>query len=171
MSTAYGSQVLITLCNALQICSSKTEVRGKISLELLHPNKKITTIHRLFMLKNSELSAAKKANGASSKPQKPFKTMDTTMIYEDVHGRERTISESCIKMNIAVPEKMDVSRAVLEHVVFVHQEDSLWPLAESKPVKDRFDAIFASTKYTDAVGKMQALIKDKKAVRFCPCSA
>lgn len=33
-------------------------------------------------------------------------------------------------------------------MIFVHQEDSNWPLAEGQVLKKRFDDIFAATKYT-----------------------
>jgi hypothetical protein len=36
----------------------------------------------------------------------------------------------------------------LENVIFVHQEESNWPLAEGKVLKDKFDDIFSATKYT-----------------------
>ena len=39
-------------------------------------------------------------------------------------------------------------QAVLENVIFVHQEDSNWPLAEGLVLKKKFDDIFAATKYT-----------------------
>ncbi len=39
-------------------------------------------------------------------------------------------------------------QAVLENVIFVHQEDSNWPLAEGQVLKKKFDDIFAATKYT-----------------------
>lgn len=41
-------------------------------------------------------------------------------------------------------------QAVLENVIFVHQEDSNWPLAEGLVLKKKFDDIFAATKYTKA---------------------
>ena len=41
-------------------------------------------------------------------------------------------------------------QAVLENVVFVHQEDSNWPLAEGQTLKKKFDDIFSATKYTKA---------------------
>ena len=40
------------------------------------------------------------------------------------------------------------AQAVLENVIFVHQEDSNWPLAEGQVLKKKFDDIFAATKYT-----------------------
>lgn len=35
-------------------------------------------------------------------------------------------------------------------MIFVHQEDSNWPLAEGLVLKKKFDDIFAATKYTKA---------------------
>lgn len=59
---------------------------------------------------------------------------------------------------------MNVSRPVLEHVVFVHQEDSLWPLSENTKLKEKFDSIFAATKYTDAIKRMHDVVKGKNSV-------
>ena len=39
---------------------------------------------------------------------------------------------------------------MLENVIFVHQEDSNWPLAEGQTLKKKFDDIFSATKYTKA---------------------
>ena len=39
-------------------------------------------------------------------------------------------------------------QAVLENVIFVHQDESNWPLAEGQVLKKKFDDIFAATKYT-----------------------
>lgn len=44
------------------------------------------------------------------------------------------------------------AQAVLENVIFVHQEESNWPLAEGRVLKDKFDDIFAATKYTRVRG-------------------
>jgi hypothetical protein len=40
-----------------------------------------------------------------------------------------------------------VSKAILEHVIFCHQEESDWPLSEPKKLKEKFDAIFDATKF------------------------
>ena len=40
------------------------------------------------------------------------------------------------------------AQAILENVIFVHQEDSNWPLADGQTLKKKFDDIFAATKYT-----------------------
>jgi DNA repair protein RAD50 len=41
---------------------------------------------------------------------------------------------------------LGVSRAVLSSVIFCHQEESNWPLGESKAVKEHFDEIFAAAR-------------------------
>ena len=41
-------------------------------------------------------------------------------------------------------------QAILEHVIFVHQEESNWPLSDGATLKKHFDDIFAATKYTKA---------------------
>lgn len=41
-----------------------------------------------------------------------------------------------------------MQQAVLDNVIFVHQEESLWPLADGATIKKKFDEIFAATKYT-----------------------
>ena len=35
----------------------------------------------------------------------------------------------------------------MENVIFCHQEDSNWPLSDSKTLKLKFDDIFAATRY------------------------
>lgn len=52
-------------------------------------------------------------------------------------------------------------QAVLENVIFVHQEESNWPLAEGKVLKEKFDDIFSATKYTKALETLRKLRLEK----------
>lgn len=45
---------------------------------------------------------------------------------------------------------LGVSKSVLNNVIFCHQEESNWPLSEGKALKEKFDSIFAATKYTNS---------------------
>lgn len=65
---------------------------------------------------------------------------------EPARAQRRNISTKCAEINKEVPLLFGVSKAVLENVIFCHQEDSCWPLAEPKALKEKFDAIFESTK-------------------------
>ena len=58
-----------------------------------------------------------------------------------------------------IPEFLAVSKAVLDNVIFTHQEESNWPLGDNKELKSRFDQIFESTRYTKA---LEDLLKQKK---------
>lgn len=57
-----------------------------------------------------------------------------------------TISTKCAEMDIEIPHLLGVSKAVLENVIFCHQEDSFWPLSEPATLKKKFDDIFEATK-------------------------
>ena len=48
-----------------------------------------------------------------------------------------------------------VSKPILNYVIFCHQEDSNWPLEEGNKVKEKFDEIFSSSKYKDALKKIK----------------
>ena len=50
---------------------------------------------------------------------------------------------------------LGVSKAILANVIFCHQEDSLWPLAESSKLKSTFDDIFAATRCASAVPRAE----------------
>jgi DNA repair protein RAD50 len=49
-------------------------------------------------------------------------------------------------MDEEVPLLLGVSRAILENVIFCHQEESNWPLSEPSALKKKFDDIFEATK-------------------------
>lgn len=56
------------------------------------------------------------------------------------------MSHRCSDLNNIISEMMGVSSAVLENVIFCHQEESNWPLSEPKNLKAKFDDIFAATR-------------------------
>lgn len=60
-------------------------------------------------------------------------------------------------MDVEIPHLLGVSKAVLENVIFCHQEDSYWPLSEASTLKKKFDDIFEATRYGD---NLRLLIAD-----------
>jgi DNA repair protein RAD50 len=58
-----------------------------------------------------------------------------------------TISTKCAEMDAEIPHLLGVSKSVLENVIFCHQEDSYWPLAEPAALKKKFDDIFEATRF------------------------
>jgi DNA repair protein RAD50 len=87
-----------------------------------------------------------------------FKALDQTLsIWNPDTNDFDFLPQRCSNINQEVPFAMGVNKAVLENVVFVHQEDSNWPLSEPSNVKKRFDDIFAATKYTKALQEIKQL--------------
>lgn len=56
---------------------------------------------------------------------------------------------------------MGVSKAILENVIFVHQDDSNWPVQDPSTLKKKFDDIFSATRYTKALEVIKKLHKDQ----------
>ena len=69
-----------------------------------------------------------------------------------------SLSHKCTELDRQIPQLLGVSKAILEHVVFCHQEDSSWPLMEGAVLKKRFDDIFDSTRYVKALMKFDLLV-------------
>ena len=72
-------------------------------------------------------------------------------IQMDKENCSHQISSKCSDIDLEMTLSLGVSKAVLENVIFCHQEDSNWPLIEGKPVKERFDDLFASVRYVKAL--------------------
>ncbi|KAK2873085.1 hypothetical protein Q8A67_022982 [Cirrhinus molitorella] len=63
---------------------------------------------------------------------------------------------------------LGVSKAVINFVIFCHQEDSTWPLSEGKALKEKFDEIFSATRYIKVLDKLRTLKKKQvNTVEHC----
>lgn len=87
-----------------------------------------------------------------------FETLDSTIDIER-NGERRTISKRCVDVNAEMANVMQVSKSIINNVLFCHQEDSNWPLEESKKLKERFDTIFGTSEYNKAIEKIIKLRK------------
>ena len=86
-----------------------------------------------------------------------FKALDGTIRTVNQETGERvTMSHKCSELDKNIPFFLGVSKPILEHVIFCHQEDSSWPLQEGAVLKKRFDDIFDSTRYAKALEAIKA---------------
>ncbi|KAK9476704.1 AAA domain-containing protein [Lipomyces japonicus] len=97
------------------------------------------------------------------KNTRTFKTLEGQLQATTPDGDRRTISTRCAELDAQMPQYLGVSKAVLDYVVFCHQEDSLWPLGEPASLKKRFDEIFEALKYTKALDSIKVLRKEQHA--------
>jgi DNA repair protein RAD50 len=89
-----------------------------------------------------------------------FKQLDGVIRTTDENGNRVNLSHKCTDLDKQMPSYLGVSKAILEHVVFCHQEDASWPLQEGAVLKKRFDDIFDSTRYTKALDVFSKLKKE-----------
>jgi DNA repair protein RAD50 len=98
---------------------------------------------------------------AVKKSKTTFKTLDCELLMEH-HGERVTMSTKVAQMNKVIPMHLGVPPAILENVIFCHQDDSLWPMSEPSKLKVKFDEIFEAQKYTKAVDTIKSLAKVHK---------
>ena len=88
-----------------------------------------------------------------------FKQLDGVLRTVDKQGNRQSLSHKCSELDRQIPILLGVSKSILEHVVFCHQEDASWPLQEGAVLKKRFDDIFDSSRYSKA---LEVFAKEKK---------
>jgi len=92
-----------------------------------------------------------------------FRKLDQILKYKDSEGKERSINNSCIDMDKQMSKLFGVSNAVLENVIFCHQEETLWPFSDQAHLKKIFDEIFETEKYTKVLQDMRTEAKNYRA--------
>eukprot|EP00854_Cymbomonas_tetramitiformis_P005673 gene5673-6858_t len=125
--------------------SGETEVKAQIKMRFNNQLGRPVVTIRSFSL-------TQKAS------KQEFKTLDSTLSTTNpITGEHEAITNRCADMGKEVPALMGVSKAVLENVIFVHQDESNWPLAEGATLKKKFDDIFSATRYTKALEAIRKL--------------
>lgn len=116
--------------------AGETEVKARIKLRFYDAQQNPFIIVRSFQL-------------TQTKKTMQFKALDTTLsTFDPETGQMAALPHRCGDINALVPCVLGVSKAILENVIFVHQEDSNWPLGDAKTLKKNFDEIFAASRYT-----------------------
>ncbi|KAG8008563.1 DNA repair protein RAD50 [Nibea albiflora] len=132
----------------------ETDVRAQIRLLFTDVNGEKVSIHR-------SMSCTQKAKNYS------FKSLEQ-VITRVKDGEKVSLSSKCGELDREMISSLGVSKPVLNHVIFCHQEESNWPLSEGKALKDKFDSIFAATKYIKALETMrQQRLKQSQTVKEC----
>ncbi|KAI3424599.1 Zinc-hook domain-containing protein [Psidium guajava] len=91
-----------------------------------------------------------------------FKAIESVLQTINPHTGEKVcLSYRCADMDREIPALMGVSKAVLENVIFVHQDEANWPLQDPSTLKKKFDDIFSATRYTKALEAIKKLHKDQ----------
>ncbi|CEP14075.1 hypothetical protein [Parasitella parasitica] len=89
------------------------------------------------------------------------KSIDNALLrYDSVTGEAFSITSRCADMDSELPLHLGVPKAILDNVIFCHQEDSNWPLSESSVLKKKFDDIFSSKRFAVALDNIKEIRKE-----------
>lgn len=129
--------------------AGETETKGQIKLRFKTAAGKDVVCIRSFQLTQK-----------ASKME--FKAIESVLQTINPHTGEKVcLSYRCADMDREIPALMGVSKAILENVIFVHQDESNWPLQDPSTLKKKFDDIFSATRYTKALEVIKRLHKDQ----------
>ena len=137
-----------TFINDPKITGS-TETKGSIKLKFLTPRNK-----EVLIVRNFQLTLKKK--------KYEFKRLEQVLKSINSNGELVTINSTCMDIDKQVPLLMHASKAILENVIFCHQEEINWPFSESGNLKKVFDEIFDTAKYTKALDDLKDIGKKFK---------
>ncbi|CAD6213454.1 GSCOCG00004077001-RA-CDS [Cotesia congregata] len=130
---------------------SVAQVRGVVKAEFIDKNNEIVTVRRT-------IESSKKVNTLT------FKTVENTISKIDkLSGEEFQINQRCADIDKEITSSLGLTPAILNNVIFCHQDDSNWPMDDCKKLKDRFDEIFDTTQYNKAIELLRKTIKLKTA--------
>lgn len=90
------------------------------------------------------------------------KSEEATIAIEADPGNWKSLSSKVIDVRKEILNLLGVPAAILEYVVFCHQEESTWPLDEPKKLKERFDEIFQVTSYVKSIDALKKIQKENQ---------
>lgn len=128
-----------------------TDVLGQIKLEVRN-------------VQGARLSICRSMKLGMKRNKITFETLDATLNYINDGGDKKgseSISKRNVDVDLVMSQFMGVSKAIINNVLFCHQEDSSWPLDEAKKLKEKFDAIFGITEYNKALDRIIKMRKEE----------
>ena len=130
--------------NPLQLCNEK-EVLAQVKIRF-----DATNGVEHILTRRSQLTVKKST--------RQFKTLEGSLV-SITNGERSAISSRVAELDQLMPHYLGVSKAVLDNVIFCHQEESLWPMSEPSKLKIKFDEIFEALKYTKAIDNLKQVRK------------
>ena len=128
----------------LQLCGEK-DVHAKVKMSFNG-----TTGAKMVINRNLQLIVKK-----NTRQQKTLEC--TLVVIKD--GERSALSSRVAELDQIMPQNLGVSKAILDSVIFCHQDESLWPMSEPSALKKKFDEIFEALKYTKAIDNIKTLRK------------
>ena len=131
--------------------ATRNSVTAQVKLAFVNANGK-----SMITTRTMQLTRRKNRTGLSTST---FKTLDGQLAVID-RGEKITKSSKNSELDSSIPLYLGASRAILDNVIFCHQDDSLWPLSEASVLKKRFDDIFEALKFAKVLDNLKTIHRD-----------
>ncbi|KAI8576739.1 hypothetical protein K450DRAFT_178854 [Umbelopsis ramanniana AG] len=129
--------------------AGKAEVKAQIKLKFKN-------------VRGTHMTCTRSMSLTQTKTTAKLKTLESLLqTRNEQTGETYSISTRCAELDAELPLHLGVPKAILDNVIFCHQEESNWPLSEASILKKKFDEIFSSTKYTKALVNIKDLRKNR----------
>ena len=130
--------------------ANEQDVKAQVKMRFTSTTKQTLTVTR-------NLQVSQKKGGGLT-----MKTLEGLLqVIDPNNGKQKAISSRCSSIDSDLPLFIGASKAVLDNVIFCHQEDSNWPLSEPAILKRKFDDIFEATRFTKALDNIKSLRKER----------
>jgi DNA repair protein RAD50 len=92
------------------------------------------------------------------KTTRSLKTLECSLNVSK-KGEKTVVSSRVAELDLLLPKYLGVPTAIIDNVIFCHQDESLWPLSDPSTLKKKFDEIFDAQKYTKAIDNIKQIRK------------
>lgn len=127
--------------------SKKSLINGQIKLSIISCDKQRMIITRSMQLMKR------------GKDKTTFKTLENQLSKFNKREKIDMLSKNS-DLDNEMPNILGTSKAILDYVIFCHQDESLWPLSEPSQLKKKFDDIFQASKFTKVLDNLKLINKD-----------
>ncbi|PAV91154.1 hypothetical protein WR25_10968 isoform B [Diploscapter pachys] len=156
-----------TIIECLRYIATGTFPPGQMNafvqdLEIARINRVDASVALLFRdTKGNQVTAIKRLCASINKNRKvQCRTEEPTLMKVDQGGNKVSLSAKVVDFRSEILRLFGLPPAILENVIFCHQESSTWPMSDPKVLKMRFDEIFQLTRFTKAIETMKKYKKE-----------
>ncbi len=123
------------------------EVQAEVILQF-----KTTTGRQVLAKRKAVLSATAKAL--------KFESKEHILKTKNERGEQITIGHHCSEIDKQIPELLGISKPILDNVILCHQDESLWPFSDNNTLKNIFDELFETKRFTKLIEALWDKSKD-----------
>ena len=109
----------------------------------------------------SALTVTRRLELNVKKASRSLKSLESSLVVKR-RGETTVLSTRVAELDEDLPKYLGVSTAIIDNVIFCHQDESFWPLSDASTLKKKFDEIFEAQKYTKAILNIKEIQKSRK---------